>query len=273
VLLHISYGAQIATRFDEAKRLDTTGAGAIYDHLAKAASPQQVINTNLVQVCDVSPQSQAGAPAETNASASPPGTGQPAPATAPPAQTARNNGELRLLCDDYAYRHAVFCIIISDIGEFSTSMFFQSVRWLLPIHTVRESQCDSVRVMVGHQEDAQSVAAVLATLSNYWLPVLFGCIGALTALIRDVQFKVSESLLSPRDKALAFIRLPLGLVAGVAVGLFFDPGSLSEDATSIGSFTLTASGVGFLAGYGADAFFRALDALIQKLFPSFAPAK
>jgi len=50
--------------------------------------------------------------------------------------------------------------------------------------------------------------------------------------------------------------------------LFFNPtNTVSLDAGSpAGNLTLTASGLGFLAGYGAEAFFRFVDSILRLVF-------
>jgi hypothetical protein len=60
-------------------------------------------------------------------------------------------------------------------------------------------------------------------------------------------------------------------MAGLAVGLFFSPSTsvaVPQGAgTGIAStLTLTAGGLAFLAGYGAEAFFRMLDQVILVKF-------
>jgi hypothetical protein len=115
------------------------------------------------------------------------------------------------------------------------------------------------------QEDMRSIIALTATMINYFLPMAFGLIGALASFIRAVQDKVGNHTLSPRDKTLAPVRILLGLVAGVCVALFLTPASLATKG-EIGFFTLSSSGVAFLAGYGANAFFGAIDRLIGQVF-------
>jgi hypothetical protein len=60
------------------------------------------------------------------------------------------------------------------------------------------------------------------------------------------------------------------MVAGVAVGLFFSPSTAPETGGAgnslAGNLTMTASGLGFLAGYGSQAFFSMLDSLLIKTF-------
>jgi hypothetical protein len=119
----------------------------------------------------------------------------------------------------------------------------------------------------GKQENIQSITVVLSTYANYILPILFGLIGTIASMARSIQQKASQSLLAPRDKTLAIMRIPLGLVAGITVGMFFNPSTVVSQITSgAGVLTLSASGLAFLAGYGADRFFTMLDAVIRSLF-------
>ncbi|WP_157381668.1 hypothetical protein [Burkholderia ubonensis] len=123
------------------------------------------------------------------------------------------------------------------------------------------------------QEDIQSIAIVLSTYTNYILPVVFGVIGAMASLLRDIGDKIADSTLSPRDEVRGTARLPLGFMAGVAVGLFISPtGAATSIASGSGVLTITASGIAFLAGYGADAFFKMLDSL-KSIILSLKPVK
>jgi hypothetical protein len=124
----------------------------------------------------------------------------------------------------------------------------------------------------------QAVTVVLAVYTNYVLPMLFGLLGTVAAAVRDIQGKVSHSTLSPSDYALSLVRLPLGVMAGLAVGLFFTPSTqvAIPQALGIGSataITLTAAGLAFLAGYGSEAFFSMLDQLIGLKFRVIDPSK
>jgi hypothetical protein len=114
----------------------------------------------------------------------------------------------------------------------------------------------------------QSATSVLSVLSTYVLPMMFSILGTLIAVMRNVHGKLQNSELAPRDRMLMLISLPMGAIAGVAVGLFFSPTTVAspEIAGPAGNLTLTASGIGFLAGFGAEAFFRLLDWLKGKVF-------
>jgi hypothetical protein len=184
------------------------------------------------------------------------------------------NPATRELCTDYAYQHNLLQVTIEDLSKFSCTGIFRLSVYFLPIHDVStEAECEAfgprkiVNPNWNRAEDAPSVAAMLVMMTTYLLPMSFGVVGTLAALLRAIQRRVNESTLSPRDLALSLFRLPLGMVAGICVGLFFTPsGNVVQTGNVIGALTLSASGVAFLAGYGAEGFFRMLDALVAHLF-------
>jgi hypothetical protein len=115
----------------------------------------------------------------------------------------------------------------------------------------------------------QSVVSVLSVFNNYVLPMMFGVLGTFVMAFRSIQSKVRESTLSPRDSWNTLLAFPLGIVAGVAVGLFYSPSSAPPIAGGNGlatNLSLTTSGLGFLAGYGSHPFFEALDSLLKTVF-------
>jgi hypothetical protein len=116
----------------------------------------------------------------------------------------------------------------------------------------------------------QSAESVLSVFTTYILPMMFGLLGTIIGAFRGIQTKVRDSELAPRDYALTILGLPLGAVAGVAVGLFFSPSSvpMAGSGEVASSLTLTTSGLGFLAGYGSQTFFRFIDELLGRVFPN-----
>lgn len=123
--------------------------------------------------------------------------------------------------------------------------------------------------------DAPSRAAATATImGTAVLPFLYGLLGAGAAIIRSLSGKIRASLLSPRDLHLSFQQLALGAVIGACIGLFVSaPGSDGNDSI-LGPVTLSASAISFVAGFGVEAVFQALEALITRIFnlTSAAPA-
>ena len=114
---------------------------------------------------------------------------------------------------------------------------------------------------------ANFLGSLLDIFTSLVLPVLFAMLGTLVRTFRDIREKIGESVLAPRDRMLALINLPMGFIAGLAVGLFFAP-SPTQAAIQAAAIpvALTSSGVGFLAGYGAESFFTLLDAVLKRVF-------
>ena len=149
-------------------------------------------------------------------------------------------------------------------GQDYSSLIPRLLTWLRPI---------SWGFTLDGQEPSEerpeaTVAWVLSLFSTYVLPAMFGFLGTLAAMMRAIQGKVRDSLLGPRDLPLTALGLVIGPVAGLAVGLFYTPsGATTGGVTALSSsVSLSASGLGFLAGYGADAFFKFVDALLIRVF-------
>jgi hypothetical protein len=98
---------------------------------------------------------------------------------------------------------------------------------------------------------------------------MFALVGALIGGLRRITHLIAENALAPRDLVWMHLAVPMGLVAGVAVALFVTPSSLPSQGTGgiSGQLTLTASGLGFLAGYAAESVFRFLDSIVNTAFP------
>jgi hypothetical protein len=137
--------------------------------------------------------------------------------------------------------------------------------------TSAEANLDAVpgsnRLADFRQEDVQSVGLIVSVYSTYVLPLFFGFVGTVAAFLRDVGNKALSSTLAPRDESLAGVRLLLGAIAGIAVGLFYNPTASAQQVTSgLGVMTLSASAIAFLAGYAADVFFNFLDNVSSRVF-------
>ena len=114
--------------------------------------------------------------------------------------------------------------------------------------------------------------AIVGGLTGIVIPTLFGLLGTLAGLMRTITAKTRESTLAPRDHQVARVAVVLGMSAGLSVGLFFnaaDPGG--DIAKGIGNtITVSAAGLSFLAGFGAEAFFAFLDGVLVRIFPAAA---
>lgn len=121
------------------------------------------------------------------------------------------------------------------------------------------------------KEDLQNAPSRAAALANIMgsavLPFLYGLLGAGAAIIRSLSRKIRASLLSPRDLHLSIQQLALGAVVGACIGLFIvAPGDAEAGESLFGPVTLSASAVSFVAGFGVEAVFQALEALIARIF-------
>jgi hypothetical protein len=115
----------------------------------------------------------------------------------------------------------------------------------------------------------QTATSILAVFTTYVLPMMFALLGTLIGAFRAILNRIRDGELAPRDLIRMKIGIPTGLVAGIAVGLFLSPSSVPVQGAGgvAGQFTLTASGLGFLAGYASQSFLQFLDSLLGTVFP------
>lgn len=115
------------------------------------------------------------------------------------------------------------------------------------------------------ENDASEVASRLTgVLGSAVLPILYGLLGAGAAVLRNVSRKITLSTLSPRDLNLSILQLGLGAVTGACIGLFIV--APDKDAPLIGPVALSGSAISFVAGFGVEAVFQALETLIGRVF-------
>jgi hypothetical protein len=115
--------------------------------------------------------------------------------------------------------------------------------------------------------------AIVSMLGTAILPVCYGILGAAAAVLRLLSRRMRLSLLTPRDLSLSLQQLALGAVIGACIGLFVaSPGSGGQSTTELlGPVSLSGSALSFIAGFGVDSVFSALEALIARIFNT-APA-
>jgi hypothetical protein len=190
----------------------------------------------------------------------------------PPADQVQACAQLLYLTERLTdARKDLFNFAVTARASENTNVLVRLLAWLRPI---------SYGFMLDGQVPDQTrpeatVAWMLSVFSTYVLPAMFGFLGTLAAIMRAIQSKIRDSLMGPRDFPLSLLGLVVGPVAGLAVGLFYTPTeTTTAGATGLaGSVSLSASGLGFLAGYGADAFFKFVDALLVRVFALDQPGK
>ena len=178
------------------------------------------------------------------------------PTAETPAQTtlsADTCGEART-ANAYASAELLdACMAREDAGE-----TFQTV----------ESGLDKWALAAG-PDTASWLANLLGTAV---LPVLYGVLGAIAAVVRSLSGKIKANLLSPRDVNLSVQQLALGAVIGACISLFIgQPTGTNGETTFLGPVALSSSAISFVAGFGVESVFEALEALISRIF-NIAPA-
>jgi hypothetical protein len=130
-------------------------------------------------------------------------------------------------------------------------------------------------VAIDPYADVPSAAASLANImGSAMLPVIYGILGAGAAIIRSLSRKIKNNTLNPRDLMLSLQQLALGAVVGACIGLFIaQPDADGGDASLMGPVALSGSAISFVAGFGVEAVFQALEALIARIFNVAPPAR
>jgi hypothetical protein len=127
-------------------------------------------------------------------------------------------------------------------------------RWLPLFHSSDE------------QLDVTVAAKFIGVMGSAVLPFFYGLLGAGAAVVRSWSYKIKRSLLAPQDIQLSFQQLALGAVVGACIGLFI--AQPDDESALIGPAALSGSALSFLAGFGVDKFFEALETLLGRVFPS-----
>ena len=123
------------------------------------------------------------------------------------------------------------------------------------------------------QETMVYAQSILHILASSVLPVFYGVLGAAAAVLRSLSRKIKSSTLSPRDLPLSWQQLALGAVMGACIGLFVAQPTDGADASPglLGSVALSSSALSFVAGFGVDQVFTALEALMGRIFAVIGP--
>lgn len=122
------------------------------------------------------------------------------------------------------------------------------------------------------EEQARVVTLVVGTAV---LPLCYGILGAGAAVVRGLWAKMRESLLSPRDYTLALLQLALGATIGACIALFVNPSGQTpgSEIGLLGNWALSTSALAFIAGFGVEGVFVALESLVRRVFNIPDPAR
>lgn len=118
------------------------------------------------------------------------------------------------------------------------------------------------------QVNWQWAGILLAVLANNILPVFYGLLGAGAAVARRLSQLMRDYLLTPRDLKLSFIQLTLGALMGATIGIFIAPTNDVQASSQglLANIRLSTSAICFVAGFGVEGLFQALESLVRRLF-------
>ena len=102
----------------------------------------------------------------------------------------------------------------------------------------------------------------LDVLQGYILPLLYGMLGACAFILRTLFVEI-RAIAFTNEFSLYWLRVVLGILAGVAVGWFIAPGPDDNVFKALSPLALA-----FLAGYSVELFFSAMDKLLAAFTPS-----
>jgi hypothetical protein len=171
------------------------------------------------------------------------------------------------------------CLSRDHIERQVRSVNFLLRRWMDPksLFVPRKSDARPWRQPIDSgalQETMVYAQSILHILASSVLPVFYGVLGAAAAVLRSLSRKIKFSTLSPRDLPLSWQQLALGAVMGACIGLFVAQPTDGHDASPglLGTVALSSSALSFVAGFGVDQVFTALEALMGRIFAVVQPA-
>lgn len=99
---------------------------------------------------------------------------------------------------------------------------------------------------------------ILLYLSGYVLPILYGLLGACAFVLRKLSDEIDKLTYAHDARVRYTLRLNVGMLSGLAMGWF-----VKTDATEAATLTtLSPLALAFVAGYGSDLLFTALDKIV-----------
>ena len=95
-------------------------------------------------------------------------------------------------------------------------------------------------------------------LTTYFLPMLYGLVGSCAYILRVLSEYIDNNTFTISISVRLRLRWLLGILAGLSIGWFFNPESLTATTGHI-----TPLALAFVAGYSVELLFSIMDALIS----------
>ncbi len=115
-----------------------------------------------------------------------------------------------------------------------------------------------------HIETINEAENYLLVIGYYILPLLYGLLGAMTFVLREMRELIKKLLFTKETNINFALRLILGTIAGVAVGVFW--GEITQQQTLKFIQTLGQLLVAFIAGFLVEYVFIFLERSVKVLF-------
>jgi hypothetical protein len=119
------------------------------------------------------------------------------------------------------------------------------------------SECDSKTQQPEFNKKLFKTAELSVLAIQSFLPLLYGCLGALVYILRNLALEIKALTYTEELKIHYKLRLILGTVSGLAIGWFYTPDQ--KDALVV---SLSPLALAFLAGYSVEILFATMDRMI-----------
>lgn len=111
-------------------------------------------------------------------------------------------------------------------------------------------------------ENILSSNFVLDTFQGYFLPLLYGLLGAFIFVLRTLMAEIKSMTYTVNSEIKFRLRLTLGALGGMIIGWFLKP----DNTDSLAS--LSPMALAFLMGYNVDVLFSIMDRLVDNISQS-----
>lgn len=143
-----------------------------------------------------------------------------------------------------------------------------------PPNAAGATAANAHRNSAAHMHIELLAVAVMTVLGNYVAPIVYGLLGAMAFVLRRHADRLASQVLSQHDLRDNHIRLALGIVIGGCIGLVYSGSSASQTTGLLGAVaSLSTAAIAFIAGYGVEGAFKALDTAIAHVFSINGDAK
>lgn len=125
-------------------------------------------------------------------------------------------------------------------------------------------------------DDAHKKLIIASTSANYalhaiqvyLLPILYGLLGSITYVLRILGSQIKSLSYTSESNIGYRLRMVLGALAGLSIAWFVQPAGHPSELKAFA--TLSPFAIAFLAGYGVELLFSAMDRLIGAFTSGFA---